>query len=147
MQAQELRANDGMSLFPLQGQFFVSLRVVDNEWLIGQHLAQRGEIDHAMAVKVHLGVFTPPGRQFEADHVALSVNTNNLLLGGFKVWQVTPRAKTKNPRTETPLHIVLRGRSGSCPEACESRAMPPRGDPTMLYRERLCFVRGHMKKL
>ena len=62
MQAQELRANDGMSLFPLQGQFFVSLRVVDNEWLIGQHLAQRGEIDHAMAVNVHLGVFTPPGR-------------------------------------------------------------------------------------
>ena len=53
MQAQELRADDGMCLFPLQGQFFV-LRIVDNEGLVGQHLAQRAEIDHAMAINVHL---------------------------------------------------------------------------------------------
>ena len=54
MQTQELRADDRMCLFPLQGQFFVSLRIVDNEGLVGQHLAQRAEIDHAMAINVHL---------------------------------------------------------------------------------------------
>ena len=53
MQAEQLRADDWMSLFPFQGQLF-GLSVVDNEGLIGQHLAQRGEVDHAMAVNVYL---------------------------------------------------------------------------------------------